>query len=105
MAAQPDMRQPRARPARRDVGAEVGLRRAGLVGDERRARVAVAELGADHLVALALLHVGHGDELIEVAPQTSPLAPSLRRIARGSDVALADRAALELVGIEQLRPA
>ena len=105
MTLKPDVRQARPRPGRRQVFAEVVIRAARLLGDERRARVPVAELGADHLVALGLLDLGHFDQLVQVAPQAAPLAPPEGGVARRRDVALAHRAALGLVGVEELRPA
>ena len=77
----------------------------------------VAELRAGHLVGLALLDVGDGDEIgagrgalrrvvVDVRPPLrAPLAPAQRSIARGADVALAGRPPLGLVGREQARPA
>src|SRR5262249_42178732 len=105
MAVEPDVRQPRAGPGARMVFAKVRLGTARLVADHRRAGVAVAELGADHLVALALLDFGDFDELGQVLPQRAPLAPAERGVARRGDVALADLAPLGLVGGEQPRPA
>src|SRR3990172_430730 len=78
---------------------------ARLLTDDRRAGVAVAEFGADHFVRLALLDLRDCNKLIEIAPQAAPLAAALRGVARGGDIALADLAALDFVGIQQLLPA
>src|SRR5262245_25273584 len=104
MAFQPDVRQPRPRPGARHVAPEIVLRASGLFADEGRAGIAVAELGADHLVALSLLGLGDAHQLWQVVPQRAPLAPAERCVTRGRDIALADRAPLGLVGIEQARP-
>src|SRR6185503_17980296 len=56
---QPNVRKPRARPRGRFVFAEPMLGTAWNVADDRRIDVAVTELGADHLVALALFNVGN----------------------------------------------
>jgi hypothetical protein len=58
----PDVRQPRAGPRRRDVFAEQVFRPVRLVDDNRRSDVAITQLRADHLVRLALLDVGHRGE-------------------------------------------
>src|SRR5262245_28766076 len=86
---------------------------ARLLRDQRRADIAIAELGADHLGRLVLLEVGDAGELrsqrrarwrgladfrtIELAP----LAASGGGKARSRDVARADLPALDFVGGEQ----
>ena len=113
---EPDMRQPRARPGRRHVGHEIGLRRlARLRPDDRRADIAVAQLGADNLVALALLDVGDAREIgarrgafrrvvadVRLVGR-APGAPAARGMARGLDIARADLPALDFVGAQQRR--
>ena len=49
---------------RRLVVAEADARAARHVGDDRRIDIAVAELGADHLVGLALLDIGDRGEVV-----------------------------------------
>ena len=113
---EPDMRQPRAGPGGRLIVAKQMLRPARHVADDRRIDIAVAELGADHLVALALLDVGDGAEILprrrrppacrsRMSGRHMPrhLRRPMRRIARRADIALADLAALDLVGREQIR--
>src|SRR5262249_15982766 len=85
--------------------------------DDGRIDVAIAELRADHLVRLGLLEGGDANQVLAggrpgrrrvagLRPVLlAPLAPSGRRVARGVDVALADLAPLDLVGIEQIGPA
>src|SRR6185312_6036260 len=91
------------------------LRPARHVADHRRVDVAIAELGADHLVALALLDVGDGGEnrtalpalrriVADVGPpHRAPLAAADRGVARRADIALADLATLVLVRYPQVR--
>ena len=55
---EPDMRQPGAGPCGRLIGTEKMLRAAGNVADDWRIDIAITELGADHLAALALLDIG-----------------------------------------------
>src|SRR5260221_12418078 len=105
MAVQPDVGKAGAGPGGGDVFAKFVRRAAGLLDEDRRAFVAVAELGADHFVGFTLLDFGDPDELVQVRPQAAPLAPALRGVGRGGDVAAADLAALDLVGGEELRPA
>ena len=70
---EPDMRQPRARPRGGLVGAKQVLGSARDIANNRRADVAIAEFGADHLVGLALLDIGdRGHDLAGL--------PSLRRV-------------------------
>ena len=81
--------------------------------DDRRAGVPVAELGPDHLVALALLDVGDARKVgagLRACRRLvadvwlvggAPGATSARGMARGLDVALADLPALGLVGREK----
>ncbi len=57
--AEPHLLQPRAGPCRRLVAAIERLRPAWLLPDHRRGDVAIAELGPDHLVGLALLLIRH----------------------------------------------
>src|SRR5437870_1567348 len=60
----PGMRQPRAWPGGGAILDEVDWRRLPRLGrDQRRAVVTVAHLGADHLVRLALLDIGHAREI------------------------------------------
>src|SRR5262249_38080981 len=96
-------------PRRRHVLAKQMLGTARLVPDHRRPDVAIPELGADHLVRLALLDVRDSREVLarrlsfrrrvtDVRPVLrAPLASSLRRVARRADVAIADLAPLDLV--------
>src|SRR5262249_57965295 len=108
--AEPDVRQPGARSGRGRIGPEIVFRIVPrLRRDQRRAGIAVAELGADHLVALALLDVGDAGEsgarrrprrrvVADIRPiGRAPFPPPERGIARGCDVALADRPALDPV--------
>src|SRR5258706_6587543 len=111
------MRQARARPGGGHVLAEEVLRSAGLLDGDGRADVAVAELGADHLVGLALLDPGDlreirahgfagGRPLAHLGPVLrAPLSPSLRGVARRADVAIADLPALDFIRREELRAA
>src|SRR6516162_10095775 len=90
------------------------LRPARDIADDGRVDVAIAKLGADHLVRLALLHVGDGCHHLAClpalrrivadvrAPQGAPLASAEARITRGADVAVADLPSLMLIGGEQL---
>src|SRR5205807_7780477 len=105
-------------PGGRTIGDEIYRRRfAGLLRDEWRAVIAVAELGADHLVRLALLDVGDAGKLgagrgtfgrviADIRPpHRTPLAPAERGKARGRNVVLADLATLDLVSRQELRSA
>src|SRR5579864_5474472 len=106
---EPDVRQPRAGPGGRLVFAEQMLRPAGDVADDGRVDIAIAELGADHLVTLALLDIGNRAEIVPrrragrgiVAnirpPHRAPFAAAQGSVARGADIVLADLAALDLV--------
>src|ERR1700692_4611337 len=100
------MRKPRAGPCRRLVVAKQVLGPARHVADDGRVDIAIAELGADHLIAFALLDIGNRAEIAPgrrargriVAnirpPHRAPFAPAESRIARGADIMLADLAAL-----------
>src|SRR6185503_12457154 len=102
---EPDVRQPRPGPGGRHVVPEQVLGTARFLRDDGRADVTVAELGADHLVALPLLDFGDRDELVEVAPLAAPFAPAARSVARGADVAVAYLPPFSLIGGEQVRAA
>ena len=77
----------------------------------------IAELGAGHLVRLALLDVGDRVPARRAPrafrrvvadvrlPHRAPLAPPERGVARGLHVELADLAALGRIGRQELRPA
>src|SRR5580700_6537877 len=85
------------------------------IANDRRVHVAIAELGADHLVAFALLDVRHGGEDVAGllargrivanvrAPAGAPLTAAEGGVTRSADIALAHAAALDLVGLEQVR--
>ena len=94
------MGQARARPGARTVIHEIV--RGGSPGsarDQGRADIAIAKLGADHLVGLALLHLGDAREfgarlralrrvVADVRPpHGAPFAPPQRGEARSRDVA------------------
>ena len=115
---EPHVRQPGARPGGGNVGHEIVLRPlARLGGDQRRADIAIAQLGADHFSRLVLLDVGDARErrtrrgagggvladlrAIELAPRPAPA----RGKAGRRDVALAHLPALDLIGSEEVRPA
>src|SRR5437879_3332937 len=114
VAVEPDVRQTGTRPGGWHILARQVLGPARLLPDDRRADVAVAQLGADHLVGLALLYVGHCGEMLsgrlslgglvaDIRPiLAAPLAPAERGIARGADVAIADLPALDFVGGEKV---
>src|SRR4029078_7689444 len=79
--------------------------------------IAIAEFGADHLVALALLDVGDrrqigaglstlGRLVTNIRLETrGRVAPHARSMTRGFHIACAHLPALGLVGPEQFRPA
>src|SRR5712692_1255218 len=111
------VRPTRARPRARIIDAEAMLGPAGNGAHDRGIDVAVAELGADHLVRLGLLDAGDAHEVLtrggafgrvlaNVRPVLRvPLAPSEGSVARGADVALADLPPLGVVRVEQRGPA
>ena len=81
-----------------------------------RIDIAIAELGADHLVALALFNVGNAQPassrvrlpfrriVADVRPpHRCAIPPADGRIARGADIAVADLPPLDLVRREKLR--
>src|SRR5262249_61484057 len=94
------MRQSRTRPRARNISHELVWRPlARLRGDQRRADIAIAKLGADHFRRLVLLDIGDarqllaqrragGGSLAELRPlEGAPPPPSLRRNTRRRDVA------------------
>src|SRR5580693_4165506 len=99
------------------VFAEQVLRTAGDVADDGRVDIAIAELGADHFVALALLDIGNRAEITPGRrarrrivtnvrpPHRAPFATAESGVARGADIVLADLAALDPVSFEEPRPA
>src|SRR5262245_23334110 len=108
------MRKPRPRPRGRNVSHEIVLGSlAWLGGDQRRADIAVTELGADHLGRLVLFDIGYARQrlaqrgagrrpLAELRPiKCAPTPPPLGRTARSRDVARSHLPALALVGGEQ----
>src|SRR5262249_31226639 len=107
---EPDVRKPRAGPGGRRVFAEQVLGPARNVADDRGIDIAVAELGADHLIRLALFDIGDLGKRVARAlavrgvvadvriPHVAPFAPADGRVARCTDIAIADLAPLAFVG-------
>src|SRR5262249_39104878 len=104
---EPDLGKPHPRIGARHIVDEIVLWPfAGLGGNQPRPHIAVAELGAHHLIGLALFDVGDTDEVgaglgafrrvvaDRGTPHGAPFAPPRRGKARRRNVAFADLAAL-----------
>ncbi len=76
--AEPDVRQPRARPRRRHVLAKEVLGPARFVDHNRGADISIAEFGANHLVRLALLDVGRPRQGSRASPAPPASPPGYR---------------------------
>ena len=108
------MWQPRAGPRRGHIVAKQLFGTAGLFPDDGRTDIAVAQFGANHLIALRLLHrrdadqgVARGLSLRRVVTDLrpvlrSPLAAAQPRIPGRTDVAVADLAPFDLVRPQQI---
>src|SRR5689334_17175924 len=111
------MRKPGPRPGRGHIFAKQVLRAAWNVANNRRIDVAISELGAYHLVRLALLDVGDLRQAVPYVlalhrvvanaclPHGAPFSPADRRVARGAHIALSHLPALDLVRGEKARAA